>query len=106
MSGHSAGRRRPRHNVRTGVVVEELLDRDHVRVSRVSKLCNWDQILITWHHPLTSPVARAASIAARISRTAAVRPTKTALLTIEWPMFNSSISGIAATGPTLATVRP
>ena len=52
------------------------------------------------------PRVRATSMTARISRTAAAIPTKTERLTMEWPMFNSSISGIAATGPTFATVSP
>lgn len=40
--------------------------------------------------------------ACRISRTAVASPTNTARLTIEWPMFSSSISGMAATAPTFA----
>lgn len=91
MSRRSANRRRARQDVRARVVVE--------------KLRNRDQVLITFHHSMISP-GRAASIAARISRTAAGSPTKTDLLTIEWPMFNSSIAEMAATGATLPTVRP
>ena len=45
-------------------------------------------------------------IARLIARIDAARPSKTAFETIEWPMFNSSISGIAATAPTFCTVRP
>ena len=44
---------------------------------------------------------RAASISAFMSRTAAGRPVKMARATIAWPMFNSTISRIAATGCTL-----
>jgi hypothetical protein len=45
-------------------------------------------------------------IAARISLTAAAMPTVIARLTTLCPMFNSSISWIAATGATLAEVSP
>ena len=31
-------------------------------------------------------------------RTASSKPQKTALLTMEWPMFSSAISGMRATG--------
>ena len=49
------------------------------------------------------PVARrgpqvAASSSVFISRTASRRPTKTARLTIAWPMFSSAISGMRRRG--------
>src|SRR5207253_8884772 len=44
--------------------------------------------------------------AALISRTAAAMPTTSARATIAWPMFSSTIPGMAATGRTLAMVRP
>jgi hypothetical protein len=45
-------------------------------------------------------------MATRSSFTASAMPMKTARPTTEWPMFTSSISWIAATGPTFVTVRP
>ena len=51
------------------------------------------------HHPAIFPVA-AASISCRMRRTASSNPQNTALLTMLWPMFSSSISGVAATGCT------
>ena len=45
---------------------------------------------------------RAASTSRRISRTARSMPTIRARLTMEWPMFSSSISRMAATAPTLS----
>ena len=45
--------------------------------------------------------SRAATIRAFISRTATLRPSKTAREMMEWPMLSSTISPIAATGCTL-----
>src|SRR3569833_84343 len=45
--------------------------------------------------------ARAACISRFISRTASCRPVKSARAMMAWPMFNSRIAGIAATGATL-----
>ena len=51
--------------------------------------------------PMPKIIARAPSISAFMSRTAASRPVKIARAMMQWPMLSSTISGIAATGCTL-----
>ena len=50
--------------------------------------------------------ARAARMTARMRATAASRPVKMASPTRKWPMLNSTISGIRATGTTDSKLRP
>ena len=52
------------------------------------------------HRWLTTRTESADAMHAFISYTAWVRPTKTARLTMLWPMLSSSIFGMTATGPT------
>ena len=51
---------------------------------------------------LSACATRAASIASRIRRMAASRPTKIASPTMKWPMLSSRSSGRAAMGATLS----
>src|SRR5579885_1009114 len=59
------------------------------------------------HRPAPArALARASRISARIRRTAACIPPKFALPIMKWPIWSSTMVGIAATGPTVSKSSP
>ena len=87
------GARQLRLLVRQQQPVDEVLAETRQRALDARQLQHVDADAVD--HP------RARCICARISRTAAARPSNTAWAMMAWPMLSSMISGIAATGPTL-----